>query len=82
MNKTLPSSGTMLTPLFTSIDIWGEGGFDSLDRMEPGEIAVIIDDFKWDVNQSYRLNSELYVHVLSPRGVVGWVHIDNVKICD
>lgn len=82
MTNVLPPPGTMLTPLFESVDIWGEEGFNSLDKMKPGEIITIVDDVKWDEKQSYRLNSNLYVHVLSPRGVVGWVHIDNVKVLD
>lgn len=71
----------MLTPMFTGIDVWGEDGLDSVDQTNPGEILTIIDDSTWDVNQSYRLNAKLYVHVLSPRGMVGWVHIDNVRVC-
>ena len=78
MKKTLTSPGTMLTPLFESVDVWSEDGFDSLDTMKLGEVMVIIDDEKW--TEKYRLNANLYVHVLSPRGAIGWAHIDNFKV--
>ena len=80
MKMSLPPPGTILTPLFESVDVWCEEGYDSLDKMKRGEIMVIIDDEKW--NEKHRLNANLYVHILSPRGIVGWVHIDNVKVCD
>lgn len=74
-----PNIGETITPKF-SCNLWNEDLDDPIDEVYSGETLLVIASSH--PKRPKRLNSNFYRFVLSPRGVAGWVHLDNCLILD
>ena len=76
MSEIHPKVGEMITPSFTC-DLWNEDLDDPVDEVYRGESLLVL--ALVNPRRPKRINPEFYRMVLSPRGVAGWIHLDN---CD
>ena len=71
-----PKIGEMITPMF-SCDLWDEDLDEPVDEVYRGEPLLVL--ALVNPKRPKRINPDFYRMVLSPRGTVGWIHLDN---CD
>jgi hypothetical protein len=69
-----PKTGEMIVAAHSCV-AWGEDLEDEVDSLRRGDLLLVIQ--MGSTRFKKRLNSVLYAKVVTPRGAVGWVHIDN-----
>jgi len=69
-----PKTGQIIQPKF-SCEAWDEDLDLPVDSLKKGECLLVISESNF--RRPKRLNPLYYRKVLTPRGVVGWVHLDN-----
>lgn len=77
-------AGDILTPKH-QCSLWSDNMDDETDLLRPGDLLLVVslsihELGKWWQPRKIRLNHHLYRKVLTPRGVIGWVHQDNCDI--
>lgn len=72
-----PEVGDMLIVAFDRVNVWSDAGDDPLDTLGRGDLVVVVGV----KNSKYpkRINPTHYRKIVSPRGVLGWIHLDNCK---
>lgn len=78
-DMTYGLTGTLLTPRY-SVDLWDESLSRTIDSICPGEILLVV-SCKFPKTPQSKLNIDLWRKVVaSPRGSIGWIHLDCLKI--
>lgn len=76
----LPHVGDLLVTRFDHVHAWDEDLDDTVDELSKGEIILII--ATCHPTRMKRLNPKFYRQVLTPRSIIGWVHLDNCNAID
>jgi hypothetical protein len=73
-NDTPSDIGTMIVAKF-QCDVWDEDLDVETDWVAKGDLLLVIGVSH--PRRPKRLNKLFYRHVLTPRGKIGWIHLDN-----
>lgn len=77
MSALQPLIGEMIRPKF-SCNLWNEDLDEIVDEVYRGESLLVV--AKNHPKRPKRINPELYRMVVSPRGAIGWIHLDNCEM--
>ena len=76
--------GEVLTPKW-ECTLWDDNIQNENELLKEGDFLLIIEDANHELGRWYqprkiRLNHNRYRKVLTPRGKIGWVHVDNCVV--
>lgn len=77
VSKLHPKIGEMIKPMF-SCNLWDENLDEIVDEVYRGECLLVLATS--NKKRPKRINPDFYRMVLSPRGVAGWIHLDNCDV--